>query len=157
MFILGGKGADDISVDSTITIPARIWGGAGNDTISGGGGHDLLSGGGGADNFVFAAASSPVAGGAAGVAVINDWVSTDHLDFSTAPTAFHTDATGSNFGDAMTKANALLVANGTEHFAVVQVGADIIVFVDNNADHVADDAVLLTGRALADIAAGNLI
>ncbi len=128
----------------------------GDDTITGGGGHDALTGGGGADTFVFGAGSSPVAGGATGVAVISDWSSSDHLDITVAG-AFHTDATGTSFADAQTKANALLVANGTEHVAVVQVGADVIVFVDNGADHVADDAIILTGRALSDISAGNFI
>ena len=97
-----GNGNDSISMG---TGADTISGGAGNDIISGGGGHDLLTGGGGADTFVFAAGSSPVAGGQNGVAVITDWNSTDHLDISVAG-AFHTDATGTSFSDAQTKANA---------------------------------------------------
>ena len=65
--------------------------------------------------------------------------------------AFHTDATGTSFADALTKADAVLVANSTEHVAIVQVGSDVIVFIDNGTDHVADDAIILTGKALADI------
>lgn len=49
IFIQGGKGADTITVDPTITTPARIWGGAGNDTINGGGGNDTIYGGPGND------------------------------------------------------------------------------------------------------------
>ena len=115
----------------------------------------MLSGGGGADTFVFAAGSSPVAGGATGVATISDWNSGDHLDIGVAG-AFHTDATGVNFSDALTKADILLAAN-SESVAVVKVGSDVVVFIDNNADHVSDDAIILTGRALTDISGSSFI
>ena len=49
------------------------------------------------------------------------------------------------------------MANGTEHVAAVQVGSDVIVFVDNNADHVADDAIILSGRALTDLSGSSFI
>ena len=67
--------------------------------------------------------------------------------------------TASTFGGAITAANASTHIGADKYFAV-QVGADVVVFVDNNGDHTitgADDAILLTGRTLADISATNFI
>ncbi len=47
--IIGGAGPDYIYVDSSITIPTSIIGGAGNDTIRGGGGSNTINGGTGDD------------------------------------------------------------------------------------------------------------
>jgi hypothetical protein len=56
-------------------------------------------------------------------------------------------------------ANAYLSATGNagvDYFAV-QVGADVLVFVDDgNTDH-ATGAVVLVGRSLADIDFGNIL
>ena len=44
------------------------------------------------------------------------------------------------------------IGSGTAEYVAVQVGADVIVFADSrNDDGVADDAVVLAGRTLADI------
>jgi Ca2+-binding RTX toxin-like protein len=47
----GDAGADNISVGNTVSVPATIKGGAGNDTLKGGGGNDSLDGGTGADDM----------------------------------------------------------------------------------------------------------
>lgn len=45
----GKMGSDNVSIASTVTKPATIKGGDGNDTLTGGGGNDLLDGQGGSD------------------------------------------------------------------------------------------------------------
>ena len=47
--IIGGAGPDYIYVDSSITIPTSILGGAGNDSIRAGGGRNTINGGEGDD------------------------------------------------------------------------------------------------------------
>jgi hypothetical protein len=47
--------------------------------------------------------------------------------------------------------------NSTVLYVSVDVGADVVVFADTNGDGTADEAVLLTGRALTDIAETNII
>ena len=142
-----------------------ITGGSGNDTIVAGGGHDLISGGGGGDVFVFAAPDSLVNAGINGIEVITDWVSTDALKVAavgTGVTFYHNDTlTASTFGGAVTAANTqIATTHAGDKYAAVQVGSDVIVFIDSNASGTittADDAILLTGRTLADIAATNFI
>lgn len=56
--IEGYAGADRLTVDSQITIPATILGSDGNDTLTGGGGDDQLSGGSGNDTYIFDADTS---------------------------------------------------------------------------------------------------
>ena len=71
----------------------------------------------------------------------------------------HTD-TATDFATAVTKATALLGANATDAFVAVQVGSDVVVFVDEGGNHAVDgtdDAILLVGKTLADIALGNFI
>ena len=46
-----GLGDDTVTVDSSITIPAYLTGGAGDDTLIGGSGNDVLRGGSGADRL----------------------------------------------------------------------------------------------------------
>jgi uncharacterized protein YkwD len=59
----GLAGADSISVDAEVTIPAVLAGGAGPDTITGGGGSETLQGGLGADSIIAGSAADSVAGG----------------------------------------------------------------------------------------------
>src|SRR5262245_46328565 len=47
--VRGGSGNDTISISSSITAPAYVYGDIGNDTITGGGGNDTLDGWAGAD------------------------------------------------------------------------------------------------------------
>src|SRR5262249_51405621 len=50
--IMDGLGGNDqLSVAPTITVPAWLKGGAGNDALTGGGGNDLLDGGDGTDTL----------------------------------------------------------------------------------------------------------
>src|SRR2546423_6866002 len=49
--VSGNGGNDKITISSTITRPATLLGGAGNDSLTGGGGNDVLDGGSGADTM----------------------------------------------------------------------------------------------------------
>lgn len=74
IFIVGGRRADTITVDTAITKPSRIWGGAGNDTITGGSGDDTIYGGAGNDlisgglgnDLIFGGLGDETIGGGAG-------------------------------------------------------------------------------------------
>ena len=48
---MGGAGDDAITVAEDIKLPAKLYGGAGKDTIKGGGGDDWLYGGAGNDEL----------------------------------------------------------------------------------------------------------
>ncbi len=49
ILVTGGKGDDNISVDPSVSVNARLIGNSGNDFLSGGSGNDLVLGGGGND------------------------------------------------------------------------------------------------------------
>lgn len=74
----------------------------------------------------------------------------------------HNDTlSASSFSGAVTAADTQIFTTHAAHkYAAVQVGADGIVFTDTDGDHhitAADAAVILTGKTLADIAAGNFV
>ena len=168
----GGDGNDTIvggANQDTIT------GGLGNDTIAGGGGTDVLSGGGGGDLFIWSAGSSQVSSGksvlgvggvAAGIDQIRDWnggttaAPTNFIVFGagSATAATYSETTGTDFNDAVAQANGHL-GNAGKYIAV-QVGTDVVVFADTNADHSitgVDDAVTLVGKTLNDIDFSNIV
>ena len=145
---------------STITTGTgndSILGGAGTDTITGGGGHDTLDGGAGADHFVFNSGSSPQAGGLAGITQISNWVGgTDSLDISVTPANYH-EATAADYATGLTQANAAFVANAGENVYAAELAGGVVVFIDTDGNHVADDAIYLIGKTLADISGADII
>ncbi|MBS0362348.1 MAG: calcium-binding protein, partial [Proteobacteria bacterium] len=160
-----GAGNDSISLS---TGADTITGGAGNDTISGGGAtaggvnsHDVLTGGGGNDIFIVGAGTSLA--NTNNAEVITDWQVHDQLKIGTLGAAgglFNGDTvTAANFGAAVTQADADLQTHANNYIAI-KVGSDLVVFADTTADgHItsADDAVILQGRGLNDITAGDFI
>ena len=142
-----------------------INGGSGNDIIVGGGGADLLTGGGGSDTFQFAVGSSPATGGGGSGATITDWKSTDSLKIGALGAGagvFHADAlSASNFTAAISVADTQIsTTHAGDKYAAVQVGSDVIIFADTSGPgHItsADDAIILTGRTLADVLASDFI
>ena len=69
----------------------------------------------------------------------------------------------SNLGAILWAPAAITAANTSPHIAgdkyfAVQLGSDVVVFIDSNADHAittADEAILLTGRTITDILANG--
>ena len=69
----------------------------------------------------------------------------------------YTEITASTYDEALAAAGGLIAA-GTINFVAVQVGADVVLFVDTaNNNGTADDAVVLVGRTLADISSANIV
>ncbi|MGA2232127.1 MAG: CAP domain-containing protein [Tepidisphaeraceae bacterium] len=60
----GGAGADTISVDASVTIPAMLVGGGGADVLNAGAGSETLKGGGGDDSILGGSGSDSFNGGA---------------------------------------------------------------------------------------------
>jgi Ca2+-binding RTX toxin-like protein len=152
--------------DGTFGLPGpdTLHGLGGDDVLQGGQGPDVLDGGAGSDQFLFAPLDSPAVAGQ--MDRIIDWSSDDHLAFAfqgglvSTPMGSalnYVETTAASFSAALTAANALIAGGNTEYVSV-QVGSDVIVFADTNGDHgVAEDAVTLVGRTLADISAQNII
>ena len=141
--ISGGAGDDTID------------GGLGNDTLNGGSGHDVITTGGGADVIIVGLGESSVAAGVSDV--ITDWNPSDTITFATGPAGAgdYVEMTAADMSSATAAANAL-IATGATNLVVVSVGADLVVFADSaNNNGTADDAVVISGRGLADIGVGN--
>jgi Ca2+-binding RTX toxin-like protein len=131
-------------------------GGPGDDALQGGPGADVLTGGAGRNLFIVSAGESPPVTGQ--MDTITDWSSGDALTFFRGPTvpSSYVESTAADFASAKTFANAQ-IAGGTVEYVAMQVGGDVIVFADSHGDHgVAEDAVILAGRTLADIDASNI-
>lgn len=142
----------------------RLRGDDGADTLSGGGGGDTLDGDKGADQLI--------GGEGADVFRIDDGArSLDGLDrildftHGEDKLVFDDDglaATDANFGTASAAdfASALAAANASmssgADYVAVQVGADVIVFATELGEHHVEAAVVLVGRSLADISAGDI-
>ena len=161
--ILGGAGADKVSGgggdDVLIGGPGAdsLSGGAGGDTLVGGQGADLLTGGPGTDVF---AIGGPAPTTLAGLDRILDFThGEDRLFFGhgqVATAANFATATAADFASALAAANGK-IASGAADFVAVKVGADVIVFADSHHDNGgADAAVVLVGKSLADIGAGDI-
>ena len=83
--VFGQAGNDNVSVASTITRNAWLYGDDGNDTLTGGGGNDVITGGAGTDSQVGGAGNDLYlfdADLALGIDTVNDSAGIDTLDFS---------------------------------------------------------------------------
>ena len=88
-------GNDSVTLDSTVTTPATLMGGAGNDTLVAGGGNDSLNGGAGNDSLVAGSGSDSLVGAAGndsltcgtGPDSVNGGKGNDSVQFASASTA----------------------------------------------------------------------
>ncbi len=155
----GGAGEDVIIVSGG--GGASVDGGDGNDTIlAASPGQDVLQGGGGADRFEFVSYNRPAEGQDD---EIRDWGASDTLHFdhfsiySTTPEQY-AELTAADYASALAQANSL-IASGQVIYVAAQVGGDVVVFADTNgtAADGAETAVVLAGRTLAHIEAGDIV
>ncbi|HEX2801716.1 MAG TPA: hypothetical protein VHN73_06610, partial [Phenylobacterium sp.] len=67
--------------------------------------------------------------------------------------------TAADFATARTAANVAFAGAPTSNVAAYTVtgSGDAVVFIDTNGDHVADDAILLIGKAFGDVVLGSFI
>lgn len=139
----GGDGADSLN------------GGEGADTLDGGHGADQLAGGPGADVFSIDGGAKTLAGldrildfahGEDKIVFDDDGLAASAANFATA--------SASDYSSALAAANARMAA-GADYVAV-QVGGDVIVFATELGEHHVESAVVLVGRTLADISAGDI-
>ncbi|MFN9199230.1 MAG: beta strand repeat-containing protein, partial [Planctomycetaceae bacterium] len=82
--VFGQAGNDTVSVASTITRNAWLYGDDGNDTLTGGGGNDVITGGAGTDSQVGGTGNDLYlfdADSALGIDTVNDSAGIDTLDF----------------------------------------------------------------------------
>ena len=139
----------------------RLRGGDGADTLSGGGGDDILRGGKGADVLTGGAGNDVFriddrAATLDGLDRITDFThGQDKIVFDDdahAPlTADHfATASAADYAGALAQAKMLIGSGGADVVAV-QVGADVVVFGDENENQI-EAGVLLVGRSLSDVA-----
>jgi Ca2+-binding RTX toxin-like protein len=143
--LLGSAGADTIVGDG------------GSDTLAGGAGRDILfGGGGGVDQFNFAHGDTTPTNGQWDV--ISDWAAGDKLHFAgpAVSEANYVEVTTADAVSAVQTATTEIGAN-THDVVAVQVGADVLVFVDSAGDNTVGDAVVLVGKSLADIDSSNFV
>ena len=90
---------------------------------------------------------------------VTGFAAADFFDFAQvagSATNYDESGTAADFDAALIAANITL--NSTVLYAVVDIGADLAVFVDTNGDGTADQAIVLTGIADATtIGFGNFI
>lgn len=162
--VSGGAGNDEVGGSNGDDV---LSGGDGDDVIIGGRGFDTESGGAGSDIFFFSASDARVVLGAPSKHVaISDWSSADQLAFGQSDTPLHTIAgTASNYAEvtAFDQAAAIDAAGAQfragKIFVAVQVGADVIVFVNTLGipSAPASEGVFLTGKSLTDIDFTNIV
>lgn len=155
----GGAGNDGINGSDGSD---SITGGSGNDTIDGWAGADTVAGGSGVDTFEFF--SGEAFTNLSTLDQIIDWSVEDRLFFGDvdidSPIPAGTPATyvegiRADYASALAFANAQ-IGGGTVDYVAVEVGGDVFVFCDSVYDGgVADSAVKLVGRTLADISFSN--
>lgn len=139
----GGSGADSLNAND------------GADTLDGGTGADTLSGGAGADRFVLTAHTDVLS--FAGADRIIDWQASDQIQLKTAIAASgYAETSASDFAVAVTAAQGLL-GSGSAEAVAVQVGGDVVIFVDGSTANTIDAAAILVGRSLADIDGNNFV
>jgi Ca2+-binding RTX toxin-like protein len=145
----GYEGADAIATGAGADT---LDGGAGDDTVDGGAGGDVIATGEGADVIVVGQGQS------AGQAdVVSDWSSSDAIRFAhiAGDSSAYVEETAADFGAAAARADQL-IGSGAANIVAIAVGGDVAVYADSGADNgVADDAVILSGRTLADVGYSN--
>ncbi len=141
----------------------RLRGGRGDDSLDGGAGDDTLAGGQGADQLTGGESDDAfkVTGPARSqddLDQVTDFTSgEDRLLFGAkaGDDAEFATAEADDFETAREAADAA-VADGATYVAV-QVGQDVIVFADADPEHEgAEQAILLVGRSLTDVALADL-
>ncbi len=147
----GGEGADQITGGSATDT---IAGGTGDDTITGGAGRDEITTGDGADLIVFLPGQSGASFESADMVL--DWSGSDRLLFGEGlVVGAYAELAANDPTQAATLAAQAIGAGS--NFVSVQVGADVLVFVDSADTNAASGGVRLVGRTLADIDAANFI
>ncbi|MDZ4373496.1 MAG: calcium-binding protein [Phenylobacterium sp.] len=160
----GGAGADVISARIGSNI---LQGGADNDRITGGNGADTIDGGTGLDTMtgdagpgfgvdVFVLDDPYFALEAGGFDRITDWSVADRFRLSFVVGPSYAETTAGDFTAAVLAAQNTFAAGATEVLAV-QVGGDVVLFVDGGARNTIETGVILVGRSLADISETNFI
>ncbi|MDB5422707.1 MAG: hemolysin-type calcium-binding region protein, partial [Phenylobacterium sp.] len=110
------------------------------------------------DVFLFSTGQSGTAPGA--LDRILDWTAgADRLHFiglADATRTTYLELTAADYGAAKILADSQIAAGN--NYVAVQVGGDVILFVDSASNNgAADDAVMLVGRTLADIDYANIV
>lgn len=140
----GGSGADSLNSGDDA------------DTLDGGAGADTLSGGAGADVFVLRDAPSSLT--SSSLDRIIDWSDADRIQFSFAvgSTYIENAEVAASFDAALAQAQGTFVF-GLHNVMAIQVGADVVIFVDNGGRNTPDLGAILVGRTLADISQSNFV
>ncbi|MBL8771695.1 MAG: hypothetical protein JNK30_09970 [Phenylobacterium sp.] len=157
----GGDGSDSLSGSAA---DDRLRGDDGDDTLDGGAGADTLDGDDGADRLIGGPGADVFKVGDGGRAlagldrIVDFTHGEDKLVFDddglTATAANFATGAAADYDAALAAANARMAA-GADYVAV-QVGADVIVFATELGEHHVESAVILVGRTLADISAGDI-
>ncbi|WP_395674468.1 calcium-binding protein [Phenylobacterium sp.] len=158
--VLAGAGDDQVAI--FYGGGAIVDGGAGNDTITSASvGKDVLSGGEGRDLFVFVAKNDPAQGQDD---VILDWnavddrIQFDQVSIYTILPRSYSEFVATDYAEATRIAQEHIMFTGAQYVAA-QVGADVVIFADTNADSSdgADISLVLAGRTLADISLASFV
>jgi hypothetical protein len=116
-----------------------------------------MTGGGGANTYFFGSGETGVSSAAADDA-ITDYTAADHFEFGLAAGSGsnYAEDTQADYATGLARANVLM--DGTVIYVAIDIGADVVVFADTNADGTADQAVVLTGVAdVTTISSANFV